>query len=181
MRCMRNFLLIVGLLFVTATTFAQTLTGEHIQSFDSNIQIRESGEILITETIDYDFGYDQRHGIYRTIPLDKINEEGKTYRMSFEMIDVLDKDGNVYRYDVDRQGGEVEIKIGDPNKTISGLNTYVIQYRIGGALTYFSDHDELYWNINGNQWEVPIAQMSAQISRGPACSSTNVPVSAGVK
>ena len=37
-------------------------------------------------------------------------------------------------------------KIGDPNQTISGAQTYRIEYRIGQALNAFPDHDELYWN-----------------------------------
>ncbi|KKP66145.1 MAG: hypothetical protein UR63_C0037G0004 [Candidatus Roizmanbacteria bacterium GW2011_GWC2_35_12] len=35
---------------------------------------------------------------------------------------------------------------------------------MSGALTYFSDHDELYWNITGNGWDVPIAFARAMIT-----------------
>ncbi|MCR4326255.1 MAG: DUF2207 domain-containing protein, partial [Candidatus Roizmanbacteria bacterium] len=44
-----------------------------------------------------------------------------------------------------------------------GVHTYVITYRVKGALTYFSDHDELYWNVTGNDWDIPILQASANV------------------
>ena len=45
-----------------------------------------------------------------------------------------------------------------------GNSQYVISYRVSGALTYFSDHDELYWNVTGNGWDVPIAFARAVIT-----------------
>jgi uncharacterized membrane protein YgcG len=35
---------------------------------------------------------------------------------------------------------------------------------VQGALTPFSDHDELYWNINGTDWEVPVRQIRATVT-----------------
>jgi uncharacterized membrane protein len=32
------------------------------------------------------------------------------------------------------------------------------------ALRFFEDHDELYWNVTGNDWEVPIQSASAHIA-----------------
>ena len=32
------------------------------------------------------------------------------------------------------------------------------------AINYFDDHDEFYWNITGNEWEVPINNASAYIT-----------------
>ena len=45
--------------------------------------------------------------------------------------------------------GYERIKIGDPDRTISGEHTYDIRYRVKGALNGFEDHDELYWNAIG--------------------------------
>lgn len=33
-----------------------------------------------------------------------------------------------------------------------------------GAIRTFSDHDELYWNVTGNQWPVPIQGASAMVT-----------------
>ncbi len=164
MKLLKVILLIILFSVFTVTPHAQELYGEHIRRFDTDIQIQENGGIVVTETLQYDFGTDQRHGIFRTIPLDKINTEGKTFRMSFNLLSVVNEQGEAYNYSESRNAGSVEIKIGDPDKTITGLNTYVIKYRIGGALTYFSEFDELYWNVTGNDWNIPIASASTSVS-----------------
>ena len=55
------------------------------------------------------------------------------------------------------------LKIGDANRLITGVHTYSISYRVSGAISYFSDHDELYWNMTGNAWTVPIEKAEGSI------------------
>ncbi len=62
-------------------------------------------------------------------------------------------------------GGRTEIKIGDPDTTITGVHTYTIVYTVGAALNGFADHDELYWNAIGDEWDVPIDQASVLVVR----------------
>ena len=38
---------------------------------------------------------------------------------------------------------------------------YKINYIAIGALGSFSDHDELYWNVTGNYWTIPILESKA--------------------
>ena len=42
---------------------------ESITSYDTRIAIQRDGSILVTEQIAYDFGSDERHGIFREIPV----------------------------------------------------------------------------------------------------------------
>jgi hypothetical protein len=35
---------------------------------------------------------------------------------------------------------------------------------VQNALKFFEDHDELYWNVTGDEWDVPIADAQAEIS-----------------
>lgn len=163
MRHILSFFLFVLFLF-PVPTFAQQLTGEHIKSFDSIIQIQQDGSILVTETIEYDFGSDQRHGIFRNIPFTKENNEGKTFKMDIDVVQVTDEQGKKYKFEESSSNGELQIKIGDPNKTLTGINTYVIDYTVKGALTYFSNFDELYWNVTGNGWEIPIGKATATVT-----------------
>lgn len=129
---------------------------ERINQFKSGITINKSGTIDVVETIVYDFGSQYRHGIFREIPFIKKNEDGKRYVLEVTDISVTDEKNNAYIYTISKEGENLHIKIGDPDKTIIGVNTYVIKYLVSGAITHFSDHDELYWNINGNDWTVPI-------------------------
>jgi Predicted membrane protein (DUF2207) len=41
---------------------------EHITSYDVALAVRVGGSLHVTETIAYDFGTNQRHGIFRAIP-----------------------------------------------------------------------------------------------------------------
>jgi uncharacterized membrane protein YgcG len=61
-------------------------------------------------------------------------------------------------------GDNEELKIGDANNLITGDHVYDISYHVAGALTYFSGHDELYWNTVGTSWEVPITEASTQVT-----------------
>lgn len=162
-----RYLLAVSL-FIIATVIplsnASAQYGERIDSFDVDIQVNLDGTIGVSERIGYDFGTYERRGIFRVIPFVKTNTDGDDYEMDFKVLSVRDDKGKDQMFTVSRNGKDIEIKIGDPNVTVTGKNTYIINYIVSGALTYFSEHDELYWNITGDEWEVPIDSVSARIS-----------------
>lgn len=145
------------------TTSYSEITGEHIKSFDSNILINKDGTIDVKETITYDFSNFEKHGIYREIPLIKTNQDGKKYKIDLQIMSVKDENENWYKYSLIGSEEKTEIKIGDADKLITGIHTYIISYKVSGALTYFSDHDELYWNVTGNEWNIPIANTTASV------------------
>lgn len=134
---------------------ATRVTAEEIQSFGTDIQVHSSGKITITETIDYLFT-SQKRGIFRDIPYLITNNEGKEYTMEIRPLKVVDELGNAYRYTTSDEDNQLRIKIGDPDLYITGNKQYRITYEVRGGLRYFSDHDELYWNVTGNAWQVPI-------------------------
>ena len=55
------------LLALAGPALAQS-SAEVIHSYTVDIRILESGDLGITERIDYDFGTTPHHGIFRTIP-----------------------------------------------------------------------------------------------------------------
>jgi hypothetical protein len=61
------------------------------------------------------------------------------------------------------EGPNLRIRIGDPDRTVSGPQSYRIAYTVRGALNAFEDHDELYWNVNGADWSVPSESVSARL------------------
>jgi len=50
------------------------------------------------------------------------------------------------------------IRIGDAKRYVKGNQTYVVAYKVENAILFFSDHDELYWNVTGNYWNAPIKE-----------------------
>jgi hypothetical protein len=137
----------------------KTYAQEKIINFDTTIVIQKSGQINVTEDILYDFGTEQRHGIYRDIPLIKTNSDGEKYRMEMENVRVTDEKDNPYTFEV----SSTKIKIGDADKTITGKHLYRIRYIISGALTYFDTFDEIYWNATGTEWEIPIENSTTKV------------------
>lgn len=159
----------------SVTSFPRNdIVGEHIKSFVSNINIQKEGKINVRETIIYDFSSLQKHGIYRDIPYIKTNIDKKKYRIIFSDFSVVDENQRPYNFVRSDDGAKINLKIGDANKLITGIHQYVISYKVAGALTYYSDHDELYWNITGNSWTVPIVSSTAIINLPENLDSSNV-------
>ncbi len=127
----------------------------YIQLFDSEIKLNEDGSLNIKEkiTVNYDGGY--HHGIYRDIPLELKGTIGN-YSLGFKVNEVL-VDGeevpvkkSTKRY---RDGKYLQLRIGAPDRTISGIHVYTIEYSVVLGAKYFDEWNELYWNVTGNHWE----------------------------
>ena len=145
-------------LFLALPAFAQ----EKIDNFDAKIQINPDATINVTETIKYNFGEGERHGIYRDIPI-KYNRDGNNFNLRISDISVTDENNQPYNFEVSYPGDNIDFKIGDADVLVTGVKIYVINYKIQRALNYFADHDELYWNVTGNGWAIPIDKSSATI------------------
>lgn len=135
---------------------------EQINSFNSEIFINSDGTIDVREDIEYDFQYAERHGIYRDIPYN-YDYGYKRYSIKIDVDKVTDFGGNPYQYQVSASGGLVHIRIGDPDTTVTGVRGYRIEYTVRGAIAYFEDHDELYWNVTGDEWRVQILRAGADV------------------
>lgn len=139
---------------------------EQIDSFVSDIEVRKDAIITVKETISYKFD-DQRHGIFRCIPTkhqDKASSLLKDRYIDIEITNVR-MDTHIVPYEVTHERKEMCIKIGDPNNTITGAHTYELSYTVGGAISYeVYGGADLYWNVTGNEWEVPILSVSARVS-----------------
>lgn len=142
----------------------QSLAQENwvIENFDSQIVIEKSGQIAVKETINVDFGTNQKHGIYRDLPYVYENQNGNIYT-EITVGEIL-QDGRKAEIQTTKNDANIRIRIGDANKTISGKHSYEISYKTLGVLTTFEKYDEFYWNVTGNNWEVPIEKVSAKVT-----------------
>lgn len=139
---------------------------ESISSFSSDITLSKDGYFDVEETIVYDFGEEERHGIFRTIPTEHSQESPRWFgdRVIEVEVQSVSMDQQSVPFSLDEEFGELNIKIGDPDRTISGVHTYTIEYRVRGALYYYDSGEvELYWNATGNSWEVPIESAVARV------------------
>jgi uncharacterized membrane protein len=146
-----------------SNNIAKSAFAESVKNFQSNININKNGTVSVEEVILYDFGTLQKHGIYRDIDIRKENQEGKAFKLDIKIQSVTDENGNPYNYTTPSKSRYKSIKVGDADKLITGEHTYVIKYLVSGGITYFSDHDEFYWNYTGVEWLVPIQSATAKI------------------
>jgi len=79
------------------------------------------------------------------------------------VISVEDERGGAYPHKVTRKGRYTGVRIGDPHRYVQGIKTYNILYQVQRAINYFDDHDELYWNVTGDEWNVSIQRAKAAI------------------
>jgi len=159
-----RLLVVVALTVAVARPVAAADTGWTIDAFRADIAIRPTGVIAIVETIDVDFGALQKHGIYRTIPTKYRYDDRRDRRYALSVQGVTDGAGRPWTYQLSTGDAATQIKIGDAARTVSGRQSYRISYTVGGALNAFPDHDELFWNVNGDQWDVPARTVSATVT-----------------
>ncbi len=127
-----------------------------IEDYTVNIQLERDSSFMVTEEIHADFGYESKHGIFRDIPTTYNNEKGQPYHVSFNVTGVQDAQGHPWEYAEENKPNFRRIRIGRADRTVSGEQIYVITYRVRGAVQFFPDHDELYWNAIGTRWDVMI-------------------------
>jgi len=148
-------LILLGVILFPAAARAQS-GGERIRSYDASITIQRDGSLLVVERIDYDFDGLARHGIFRDIPVRFTYDSRHDRVYAIDIVSVVGSPGTPDQFTVQKSGNLLRIRIGDPDRTITGRHTYTITYRVRGALNGFPDHDELYWNAIGTEWVVPI-------------------------
>jgi hypothetical protein len=152
------FLILLMLLFPIAIS-AQDFT---IDNFHSGIIINEDASFIVREAIDVRF-HTTKHGIFREIPYKYSDERGGTIKTPLKVLSVTDDSGRPWKYKTMKKGNVVNIRIGDPDNYVSGIQKYVITYKVENAILFFDDHDELYWNVTGNYWWAPIKQVSSNV------------------
>ena len=133
-----------------------------ITAFHSDITIATDSTITVQEDIRVDFGDLQKHGIFRTIPLRYRYDDNQDRYYNLTIQSVTDGASSI-PYDDSIDSDNEVIKIGDPDVLVSGQQRYVITYTVAGAMNSFSDHDELFWNVDGALWPVPKQNVSATV------------------
>jgi len=159
------FIIVITIAVIGGVFFSNQLVQaeEVVSAYNTSIKINRDASVHITENIEYDFGERRKHGIFRTVPIKYLTANNNSRKIKINDLSVL-MDGERIKYKKTKQGRNLKIKIGNANKTITGKHSYQISYTVRGALNYFSEHDELYWNVVGSEWEVPIKQSLAIVN-----------------
>src|SRR6266481_642025 len=132
-----------------------------IEKFDSEIVVSPKGTIDVTETIRVQF-IGSWKGLYREIPVEYVTPQGLNYTLCLNVRRVTDENGNSLKFETSRERHYRKLKIYVPGAQDT-RKTLAIEYTVSDALRFFEDHDELYWNVTGDEWDVPIQAVSARV------------------
>ncbi len=165
---MRGRLLALAALLLAAAAFvglpasayaasAASASFDRMSSFRADYVLDADGGATVTETIDYVFGTSSgaKHGIYRNIVTHQAvtDANGKTSDNSYryyalDLESVTSPTGASTQAQVtDQSGGATQIRIGDPDVSVSGSQTYVLKYHLANVMNPFPDHAEFFYNV----------------------------------
>jgi uncharacterized membrane protein len=162
-----SIILIILGIFIPGVSFARDYVSDwYIKDFESEIIVNKDSSLTITEMIIADCGnLPDKHGIFRILPTQTKTTEGVIYN-PVELISIADFYGNSLKYTTTRSAKDHTItwKIGDPNITVQGENYYKIKYKVKNVIRFDNpEFDELYWNLNGNFWDIETDNFEAMI------------------
>jgi hypothetical protein len=151
--------------FLTIGAFISDLHAEEkIHSFHSDITVNRDGSLTITEAITVSVENVQiKHGIYRDFPTSYRDRFGRIKTVPFDVISAT-RDGDPERWFIKKLKNGVRVYMGNRSVTIPrGKYTYTLTYRTDHQLGFFESHDEIYWNVNGNDWPFRMEKVSARV------------------
>jgi len=132
-----------------------------IEKFYAEIFVQPDSSLDVTETIEANF-IGVWHGMYRTIPVEYVTPQGFNYSLFVKFEGATDAAGQSLKVESSRQGHYLKWKIYIDDATDVD-RTIHLHYLVRNGLKFFEDHDELYWNVTGDEWDVPVGDASAQV------------------
>lgn len=132
-----------------------------IEQFHAEIQVLTNGDLIVTETIRPRFT-GSWNGLNRDIPVEYRTPQGFNYTLWLDLLSATDEHQAPLKYESsrDRHYQVFTVWLPDAQDT---TKTLTLRYRVTNGLKYFEEHDELYWNVTGDEWDVPIESAGARI------------------
>ncbi|MDD3803493.1 MAG: DUF2207 domain-containing protein [bacterium] len=160
----RIFLFAIILLALSAKTSGQESNEEKITSFISDVIVKEDGVLEVTENIRvYAAGDNIIRGIYRDFPIAYKDRFNSNVKVDFNLLSVT-KNGFDENFRIDKRKNYVRIYIGESDALLEpGYYIYTLKYETKRQIGFYKDHDELYWNVNGNYWIFPAETIECNV------------------
>lgn len=155
---MRRLLALLALVAAPLTAQERSL---QIRSFDTRIVVEKDGTLDITERISAHFT-GSWNGIYRVVPMSYRNAAGLNWFIKVDLVGVTDANGTPLRTETEYRNTKVKFKMWIPG-AVDADKGLVLHYRVRNGLRFFEEHDELYWNATGDEWDVPLGMVTAEV------------------
>ena len=143
-------------------------TADQARSFVVTFDIEEDGSVLVTERISWEFpSGEDRRGIERLVTTSVGYQDRDDVYRRYAITDITASSPTGAPSDVGVSdfGSTTRIRVGNPNRTVSGVQDYVVSYRLGKVVNDIGDGTaEFYYNL--------IAPSNNSVYQGIAASVT---------
>jgi hypothetical protein len=136
-----------------------------IDRFAVSITVHPDASLDVREAITFDFR-GSHQAVYRVIPV-RYPRGGFEFALRLDGVQVLDEQLRPLKTNVSYSGRYVRVKAWVPG-AVNTTKTVTVVYRVRRGLFNVDDHEELYWNVTGDEWDVPIRQAEAVVVGPPA-------------
>jgi hypothetical protein len=128
------------------------------------VQVNSDASLVVREDITFEFE-GAHNGVFRTIPI-IYDRGGYEFALRLDGIGVYDDAGQSLRHEISYPGRAVKVKAWVPGARDT-KKTVTFVYRVRRGILSLDDHDELYWNATGNEWDVPIRHAEVFVKAPP--------------
>lgn len=174
MRTLRAFFLALFLVVVAAVPASAApdqSSGREITRYDVTAVLSADGVMQVALDFDFDFGDDPGHGPFLTLPTRVYYDDSQDRAFRYSDISASSSTGAPAQVNREENDNALILRIGDPDiDNVSGVQTYHVEYTVDGLVNPANAQhsgDELYWNVIGAGWEIPLGGLSVQVT-GPA-------------
>lgn len=122
--------------------------GERVSRLWVAATLSGDGSAAVVEVVDYDFGANQRHGIFRDVP--GLRRSAPVQVSSPDAPDAVT---------VENDGSTTRLRIGDPTRTVSGAHRYVLRYTLDGVVR----NGQVAWDAVGTGWDAPVDEADVHV------------------
>ena len=143
-----------------------------ITRYDVQAQAAADGTVQVELDFDFDFGDEEGHGPYLTfVTRQEIEGDPDHYRvLEYSDITATSPSGAPAEVREEEESGGLAVYIGDEDVDVEGVQQYQVSYTVTGIPTPgvgADGSDEIYWNVVGSGWDVPLQNVSVSLA-GPA-------------
>jgi hypothetical protein len=188
MRMSRCALLLAGALVASLAPNANAQARSiRIRNFDALLIVHSDGSLDVTEELTVGFT-GQWNGIIRDLSLHHNTAQGRRSKLDVTLGYITDETGERLRVEQLRKdnGWTRGLKIYVPGARDAD-RTIIIRYRVANAIRFFfasgrePAFDELYWNVTGDSWTMPIDNVHARVVLPDAVAPTRTAVYTGTR
>ncbi len=149
---------------------------DSITRMDVQVHVASDGSLAVTQTLDVHY-VSTGHGPYVYFVTRQATGTKNQYReLDYSVTGVTSPTGapadELTTYP---SYGVMALRIGNPDTQVSGTQTYVLSYSVSGVVNpkvAESGFDELYWNVIGTGWTIPISNVTVSLTSDAVISAT---------